>query len=142
MRVQVPIQRIEPLEDNMLHVVAHWRPANEYATFPAMSLRRIENARPLGNRILCRKVLTEETLPGGKVILLPERRDLASCQQAEVVLAGQGQFDEEGDFAPVDSRLTPGTWILHRQYARTQTDDEGEYFLLNEADIVAILEAS
>ena len=107
-----------------------------------MSVRRIENARPLGNRILCRPVLTQETLPGCKVILLEERRALASSQQAEVVMAGQGSFDEDGDFAPVDARLTPGTWILHRQFARAHTDEDGEYFLLKESDIVAILEAS
>jgi co-chaperonin GroES (HSP10) len=106
-----------------------------------MSVPLMENARPLGNRILCRRVLTEETLPGGKVILLAERREQSAAQQAEVVLAGQGRFDEDGAYAPVDARLTPGTWILHRQFARSHTSEDGEYFLLKEEDIVAILEA-
>ncbi len=83
--------------------------------------------RPLGRRVLCRRILTEETVPGGRVVLLPDRLEAETDQQAEVVAAG----------AACDPALTPGTWVVHTPMARSEGPDG--MFWINEDNIVAVI---
>lgn len=84
---------------------------------------------PLGKRVLIRDLDTEETLPGGKIVLLDDTRINLTEQQAEVVAAG----------ASCDERLKPGTWILHKPFARIAGPD-ATTFWINEEDCVAVIE--
>ena len=96
--------------------------------------------QPLGRRVLCRPIVTEDRYPGSLIYLVPGRVDLEIKQQAEVVAVGPGAWDEEaGCFVQPDDRLVPGAWILHGDFMRTYITDD--LFFLNDTDIVAILEA-
>lgn len=95
--------------------------------------------KPLGDRVLCREVEVEETFPGQRIILLDgSLKSITQCQ-AEVVEVGPGTTDDEGDFVPMDPRLKPGVWILHEAWRRTDSGEDGLFFLKAE-HVVAILE--
>lgn len=83
--------------------------------------------QPLGTRVLCRRLLTEETVPGGRIILLPDRLEADTNQQAEVVAAG----------ASCDPALVPGAWVVHTAHARSEAPDD--MFWILEDNIVAII---
>ena len=101
----------------------NWRKRGVFITLVLM-------LTPLGNRVLCRPVLTEETLPDGRIILMEARREALTDQQAEVISAS----------ASCDPRLTEGTWVLHKPMKRVKVEDGDEAFWLLEDDIVAILD--
>ena len=84
--------------------------------------------KPLRGRVLCQPVLTEETLPGGVIVLTDDRRAQMTSQQAEVVAVG----------ADVDG-LQPGDWILHKDFARCFVGQDDLFTLLDD-DILAKLE--
>jgi len=91
------------------------------------------------NRLLyCRYLDPEDTLPGGKIILLDLSKKAITSQQGIIVSVGTAGRDEEGDPVPVDERLLPGTWILHTAYKRIPSDNEG-FFFVHEDDVVAVL---
>ena len=90
--------------------------------------------QPLGRRILCKPIITEETLPGGRLLLLEDTRSHLSRNQAEIVAVGTR--DEDG---PCDDRLKPGDWVLLRDFAKASLNDTDE-FLVREDDILAVIE--
>lgn len=99
-----------------------------------------ERLKPLGRRLLCRKITAEDRYLGSLIYLLPDRVALETKQQAEVVAVGDGEWDEElEEWIPVDPRLKPGTWILYADFMRVPVDDET--FFLHERDVVCIMEA-
>ena len=85
--------------------------------------------QPLGNRVLIRDILTDETLPGGKVVLLDDTRLNLTSQQAEVIVAGKD----------CDQRLVEGAWIFHKPLCRSEGPRDGEYWI-KEDDVVAVIE--
>lgn len=94
---------------------------------------------PLGRRVLCRPIITEDRYPGSALYVLPATIEVATKQQAEVVAVGPGAYDPDlEEFIPVDPRLKPGAWILHGDFARVWVSDD--LFFLNDTDIVAILD--
>lgn len=95
--------------------------------------------QPLGAKVLCRSILTEETFPGTSIIATHERRDNSTAQQAEVLEVGPGERDEDGDFVPMDPDLKPGAWVLHKFGARVPVDEQDETFVLHARDIVAVI---
>lgn len=97
------------------------------------------NCRITGRRLLCRYPVTEDTLSGGRVILLDASKRSITQQQGMIEQAGPGDYDEEGAFTPTDPHLAPGTWILHAPWKRVPTWDD-ELFLLHEDDVLAYFE--
>lgn len=95
--------------------------------------------KPLGNKILVRDIRTEETIDGGKIVLLEETRANLTTQQSEVVATGPGGRDEDGDLVPMDERLVAGAWIVHRPFCRIPSDQDGLFFI-TQTDVVAILD--
>jgi len=96
--------------------------------------------KPLRRLLLCRELPVEDTIPGGRIALLPSTLAAITQQQAEVVAVGAGEFDEDGDYIASDPRLKPGTWILHKAFQRVASGNPDEFFI-HEDDVVAILEA-
>ncbi len=80
----------------------------------------------------------EEHYPGSPIVLLPDRIAMETKQQAEIVAAGPGDYDEDGDWVPTDPRLQPDAWIVYREFMRVPGPDD--LFFLHEDDVVAILE--
>jgi chaperonin GroES len=99
--------------------------------------RHIKTAlRPLGNRVLVRRLDAKETVKGG--IILP---DTAKKKQemAEVVAMGPGKLDEKGKLLPMPVKM--GDHILMDKYSGQEVTLEDEEFVIVRADdIVAIVE--
>ena len=96
---------------------------------------------PLGARVLCREPLTDESLLGSRIVLLDDTRRRITANQGEVVAVGPGSYDEDQCFVPMDPSLKPGAWILHRAWARVETDDP-ELFIVAADDILAVLDTA
>lgn len=94
--------------------------------------------RPLGNRVLVRRLEAEETLKGG--IILP---DTAKKKQesAEVVAIGTGAKDKEGNLIPIPVKI--GDVILMEKYSGQEvTLDDENYVILRADDLIAIVDKS
>lgn len=77
---------------------------------------------PKAGLALVRPIDTEDTLPGGKILLSPSYRASLTAQQAEIVAIGPPQRCHEPETCNrphtttgrhvVDQRLVPGAWVL------------------------------
>ncbi len=93
--------------------------------------------RPLGNRVLVRRLEAEETLKGG--IILP---DTAKKQQesAEVVAIGTGKKDKQGKEIPFPVKV--GDVILMEKYSGQEvTIDDETFVILRADDLIAVVES-
>lgn len=92
--------------------------------------------KPLGNRVLVKRLEPEETLKGG--IILP---DTAKKKQetATVVAIGTGAKDKKGNDIPFPVKV--GDKILMEKYSGQEvTVDSDEFIILRADDIIAIVE--
>ncbi len=92
--------------------------------------------KPLGNRVLAKRLEQEEKLKGG--IILP---DTAKKKQetAQVVAVGPGNTDKDGKLIPVGVKV--GDTILMDKYSGQEvTLDNEDFVILRADDIVAIVE--
>lgn len=96
----------------------------------------ITKFKPLGNRVLVRRLQEEEKLKGG--IILPDAAKKKQ-EQAEVVALGTGSKDKNGTFVPMPVKL--GDTILMEKYSGQEIKLEDEEFVILSADnIIAIIE--
>lgn len=92
--------------------------------------------RPLGFRVLVRRLETEEKLKGG--ILLPDTAKKKQ-EQAEVIALGTGKKDKNGNVIPIPVKV--GDVILMEKYSGQEvTLNDQEYTILKADDIIAIIE--
>lgn len=92
--------------------------------------------KPLGNRVLLRRLEAEETLKGG--ILLPESAKKKQ-EQAEVIAVGPGKKDNQGNLVPMPVKA--GDIVLMEKYSGQEvTLDEQEYVIVRADDLIAIIE--
>lgn len=92
--------------------------------------------KPIGNRILAKRLEQEDTVKGG--ILIP---DTAKKKQEvmEVIAIGEGKKTEEGKILPISVKT--GEKILIDKYSgQDVTLDDEEYTILKADDIIAIIE--
>jgi len=96
-----------------------------------------KDIKPLGNRVLVKRSAMKTTKGG---ILLPEAAQ-EKPRQGEVVAAGPGKLDEKGAVQAMNVRV--GDVVLFSAYAGTEVksgaQDEEEYLILSEEDILGIL---
>lgn len=92
--------------------------------------------RPLGNRVLVRRLEAEEKLKGG--ILLPDTAKKKQ-EQAEVISIGAGKSDKNGKLIPLPVKV--GDIILMEKYSGQEiTLGDNEYVIVRADDIIAIVE--
>lgn len=92
--------------------------------------------RPLGNRVLVRRLEKEETLKGG--IILPDSAKKKQ-EQAEVIAIGTGKKDKNGKLIPIPVNV--GNFILMDKYAGQDiTLEDEEYVIVKADDIIATIE--
>lgn len=92
--------------------------------------------KPLGNRVLIRRLEAEETLKGG--ILLPDSAKKKQ-EQAEVVAVGPGKKDNKGNLVPMP--VKEGDVVLMEKYSGQEvTLDDQEYVIVRADDLIAIIE--
>jgi chaperonin GroES len=95
-----------------------------------------QQLRPLGSRVLVRRLDAEEKLKGG--ILLPDTAKKKQ-EQAEVVAIGTGKKDKNGNLIPIPVKA--GEIILMEKYSGQEVTLNGEEFVIIRAeDIIAIIE--
>ena len=92
--------------------------------------------RPLGDRILVKRLEEEEVMKGG--IIIPDTAK-EKPQRGEVVAIGLGRVDEDGKRIPLD--VKEGDNILFGKYAGNEvTIDDEEYLIMREDDVLGIID--
>jgi chaperonin GroES len=92
--------------------------------------------RPLGDRILVKRIQEEEKSKGG--IIIPDAAK-EKPQEGKVVAVGKGKMTEDGKLLAPDVKA--GDRILFGKYAGSEVKLEGEeHLILREDDILGVLE--
>ena len=93
--------------------------------------------RPLGDRVLVKRVEEEEKTRGG--IIIPDTAK-EKPQEGEVIAVGPGARDEAGKVQPLD--VKKGDRILFGKWSGTEVKLDGQDLLImKESDILGVLEA-
>jgi chaperonin GroES len=97
---------------------------------------RLMQFRPLGDRVLVRRVEEEEKTKGG--IIIPDTAK-EKPQEGEVVTVGPGHRDDDGKLTPLD--VKPGDRVLFGKWSGTEVKIDGEDLLImKESDILGVVE--
>jgi chaperonin GroES len=92
--------------------------------------------RPLGDRVVVRRVKEDQKTPGG--IIIPETAQ-EKPQEGEVISAGPGALDDSGK--RVAPEVKTGDFVLFGKWSGTEVKIDGEELLImKESDIMGILE--
>lgn len=92
--------------------------------------------RPLGNRVLVRRLAAEETAKGG--IIIPDTAKKKQ-EQAEVIAIGTGKKDKQGQLIPISVNV--GDIVLMEKYTGQEvTLNDEEYVIVRADDLIAIIE--
>jgi len=90
---------------------------------------------PLGDRVVLKQLLAEETTKSG--IVLPGQAK-EKPQQAEVIAVGPGGMV---DGKEIVMQVKPGDKVIYSKYAGTEVKlDDEEFIVVKQSDIVAIIE--
>ena len=93
--------------------------------------------RPLHDRILVRRVESDERTKGG--IIIPDTAK-EKPQEGEVIATGPGARNEQGEIVALDVKV--GDRVLFGKWSGTEIRLDGEDLLImKEADVMGILEA-
>jgi chaperonin GroES len=91
--------------------------------------------RPLHDRVVVRRLESEEKTKGG--IIIPDTAK-EKPQEGEVVAVGPGARDESGKIQPLD--LKAGDRILFGKWSGTEVKIDGEELLImKESDVMGII---
>ena len=94
------------------------------------------NIRPLGDRILVKRIQEEEKTKGG--IIIPDTAK-EKPQEGRVVAVGKGKMTEDGKLLTPDVKA--GDRILFGKYSGSEIKLEGEeHLILREDDILGVLD--
>ena len=90
---------------------------------------------PLGDRVVLRQLVAEETTKSG--IVLPGK-EKEKPQQAEVLAVGPGGMVDGKEVA---MQVKVGNKVIFSKYAGTEVKvDDEEYLIVKQSDILAIIE--
>ena len=94
--------------------------------------------RPLHDRVVIRRVESEEKSAGG--IIIPDTAK-EKPMEGEVVAAGPGARDEHGTIQPLEVKA--GDRVLFGKWSGTEVKLDGEeLIIMKESDIIAVEEAA
>lgn len=94
------------------------------------------NFRPLHDRVLVRRIETEEKSAGG--IIIPDTAK-EKPSQGEIIAVGPGGRDEAGKLIPIDVKV--GDRVLFGKWSGTEVKiDSEELLIMKESDILGIVE--
>ena len=92
--------------------------------------------KPLGDRILVKRIKEEERTKGG--IIIPDTAK-EKPQEGKVVAVGKGKYGDDGKLIPIEVKA--GDKILFGKYSGSEFKLEGEDLLvLREDDILGIID--
>ena len=91
--------------------------------------------RPLGDRVLVKRVEEEAKTKGG--IIIPDTAK-EKPQEGEVISVGEGARDDEGKRVPMDVKA--GDRILFGKWSGTEVKVDGEdLIIMKESDVLGIV---
>ena len=91
--------------------------------------------RPLGDRILIKRIKEEEKTKGG--IIIPDSAK-EKPQEGKVVAVGKGKSNDEGKVFPLDVKA--GDRVLFGKYSGTEIKIDGEELLImREEEVLGIV---
>ena len=92
--------------------------------------------RPLGDRVLVKRVEEETKTKGG--IIIPDTVK-EKPQEGEVIAVGSGARDDSGKIVPLDVKV--GDKILFGKWSGSEVKIDGEDLLImKESDVLGVLE--
>ena len=92
--------------------------------------------RPLGDRILVKRIEEEDKTSGG--IIIPDSAK-EKPQEGKVIAVGKGRRLDDGKLQPLDVKR--GNRVLFGKYAGTEVTVEGEeHLIIREDDVLGIME--
>ncbi len=92
--------------------------------------------RPLGDRVLIKRVAEEEKTKGG--IIIPDTAK-EKPQEGKVIAVGKGKRNDDGKVTPLDVKA--GDRILFGKYSGSEIRLDGdEHLIVREEDILGIIE--
>src|SRR5687768_14170887 len=98
--------------------------------------RALMKFRPLGDRVVVRRVKEEQKTAGG--IIIPDTAQ-EKPQEGEIIAVGPGALDEDGKRVPPE--VKPGDFVLFGKWSGTEVKIDGEDLLImKESDILGIIE--
>jgi chaperonin GroES len=98
----------------------------------------VANFRPLGDRVLVKRVKEEEKTKGG--IIIPDTAQ-EKPQEGEVVAVGPGARDEDGERIEMDVKV--GDRILFGKWSGTEVKVDGDDLLImKESDILGVIDGA
>ncbi|MEL7041119.1 MAG: co-chaperone GroES [Pseudomonadota bacterium] len=93
--------------------------------------------RPLGDRVLVRRVEEATKTAGG--IIIPDTAT-EKPQEGEVLAVGNGAIGDDNERVPLD--VKPGDKILFGKWGGTEVKIDGEDLLImKESDVMGVIEA-
>ena len=96
----------------------------------------MKGIRPLGDRILVKRIKEEDKTKGG--IIIPDTAK-EKPQEGKVVAVGKGKRSEKGDL--IAPEVKAGDRILFGKYSGSEIKLDGvEYLIMREDEILGILE--
>ena len=91
--------------------------------------------RPLHDRVVVRRVESEEKTKGG--IIIPDTAK-EKPQEGEIIAVGSGARDEAGKLVPLDVKA--GDRVLFGKWSGTEVKLDGvEYLIMKESDVMGVL---
>jgi len=92
--------------------------------------------RPLHDRILVRRVESEETTKGG--IIIPDTAK-EKPQEGEVIAVGEGAKNDNGEKQPLDVKA--GDKVLFGKWAGTEVKiDDEDLLIMRESDVLGVIQ--
>ena len=96
----------------------------------------MKGIRPLGDRILVKRIKEEDKTKGG--IIIPDTAK-EKPQEGKVIAVGKGKRSDKGDL--IAPEVKAGDRILFGKYSGSEVKLEGEeHLILREDDILGVLE--
>ena len=91
--------------------------------------------RPLHDRVLVKRLETEEQVRGG--IIIPDSAK-EKPQEAEIIAVGPGKVQDNGERSPMD--VKKGDRVLVGKYSGSDIKiDDDDYVILREDEILAVV---
>ncbi len=92
--------------------------------------------RPLGDRVIVKRIEEEEKTEGG--IIIPDTAK-EKPQEGKVIAVGKGKLNEDGKLQPLD--VKKGDRVLFNKYAGSEVTLEGdEHLIIREDDVLGVCE--
>ena len=92
--------------------------------------------RPLGDRVIIKRV-EEEAVSAGGIVLPDSAKEKPS--QGNIVAVGNGAINSKGDVQPMSVKV--GDNVMFGKYSGTEVEVGGEELLvMSEGDIIAVVE--